>query len=264
MVLLFKPNVVKLLATLYFLIAVGSAFFAMISVKHDGAKSTARVPSSLSSHFDLVDPPDIYLMIYDACGHEEMLDFHGIDNSETFDYLLNSGFAIYDGIYSIAGDSVGSMARVLHGTDLPWSGNTRRAIARDGLGINLLKEVGYEIHAIITDDYMVRGSTLDTNLYDSFFPNPQDPELIIAGYKILIGAIWEGIFRFDAEFANVNRAEFLGAKREFLEKENSNPRFLYSHSNYPSHSPNTGVLRVNETELYHDRLLIANEEMRGI
>jgi hypothetical protein len=207
-----------------------------------------------------VHTPDVYLMIYESYANQEMLDYYGYDNSEQLNFLLDQGFAIYDGIYTVGPRSLLSIAHLLHVDPLARFANRRDIIAKDAHGLAAFKAAGYSNHSIMTNDYMIRGS--DPLLYDEYYPNPTDPDYSVASSRIIIDAVLEGQFRVDAEFSRVSNEMYVTEKRKFLAQEVSQPRFLYTHNNYPGHSPDTGVLRPNETQLYLDKFAVANEEMR--
>jgi hypothetical protein len=223
--------------------------------------------SEVSSHntasligIDVSQTPDIYLLIYDSYSNEEMLDYYGIDNTEMFSFLLENNFAIYDGIYSVAASSVESMSHVLNMSKIPWNRNVRKVVAQDAEALIALKQIGYNVDSIFMDDYMIRGS--EPTIYNTFFPDPNTSDSKIPSYKIIITAIFEGFFRFDADFSTITYGDFLQKKHQYISESSSSPRFLYAHSNFPDHSPSGVPSRPNEIELYHERLEVANREMR--
>lgn len=71
-----------------------------------------------------------------------------------------------------------------------------------------------------------------------------------------------GEFRFDTEFNNPSREQFVQYKRSIFEANSYNPVFIYMHSDLPRHSQNSGACRPEETHLFASRLTRANFEMR--
>lgn len=205
---------------------------------------------------ELKKTPDIYLLIYDAYSNEETLNQYGFDNSDQMNYLLDKGFAIYDGTYSIGSASLISMSQVLNIGRLKNAEEYRRNIAGSASGLQVLRNNDYDSYLLTGGDYMTKG--FDTS-YTSVYPSAK---YSIKPYKIIYDAILEGEFRFDAEFSTGTRDTFLKAKSEILKNVNENPEFMYQHSSFPGHSQNSGVLRDDETELHIESLLIANEEIK--
>ena len=229
-------------------------------------ESSAQIasPTDIESLFIGKTPtytPDIYLLIYDAYGNEEMLDFYGIESKEIFSFLLEQDFTVYDGIYTVGPISLESMSHVLNMKKTSWSTNLRKVVAEEALGLVALKEAGFSIDSVMKDDYLIRGFL--PALYDYYIPSPDAFDESIPSYNIIMTAIAEGQFRFDADFSKFSYEEFLTFKKNYLATQEEKPRFFYSHSDIPGHSPNTGVLRSNETELYEERILISNNEIKN-
>ena len=263
----------QVFAVIFFVVNIGvavaqSGIFAGSSVDSDTIQTVSQTDlgSGLHSYLAEKEPirtPDVYLLVYESYGNQETLGFYGIDNSRQMEYLLDSGFAIYDGTYSVGAPSVGSISHMLHMERLPQIDTRfmRSIVAQEATALKLFSELGYRNNAVMKDDYMIRASL--PTAYDYFFPNPSDPNLSISSVQIITTAILAGEFRFDADFSKVTYNTYLQEKRNFLSSVSETPRFLYTHNDFPGHTPNTEVLRANETELFYDRLLIANEEMRS-
>ena len=199
---------------------------------------------------------NVYLLIYDSYPNEETLKSYKYDNSDQFNYLLENGFAIYDGTYSIGCNSLMSMSQVLHVSPVRGMVSYREKVAGDADGLKIFRSLGYDTYFFNRGSYMTSGYEPQ---YTSFYP---DTSLSIASYKIITTAILEGEFRFDVKFSEDTQEGYLKAKSNIFIEKNINPEFVYAHSNYPEHSQNSGVLLPNETELYIERLKIANKEMK--
>jgi hypothetical protein len=255
-----NKKLLYIFAIIFFVVNIATALFQSDETSSYQAIEQESGILNFTAQRTPVHTPDVYLMIYESYANQEMLDYYGYDNSEQLNFLLDQGFAIYDGIYTVGPRSLLSIAHLLHVDPLARFANRRDIIAKDAHGLAAFKAAGYSNHSIMTNDYMIRGS--DPLLYDEYYPNPTDPDYSVASSRIIIDAVLEGQFRVDAEFSRVSNEMYVTEKRKFLAQEVSQPRFLYTHNNYPGHSPDTGVLRPNETQLYLDKFAVANEEMR--
>ncbi|MBU2540887.1 MAG: hypothetical protein KJ593_03195 [Candidatus Omnitrophica bacterium] len=210
--------------------------------------------------------PDCFLLTFDAYAANETMLKYGIDNNAQEDYLIQNGFHIYKGIYSLAPGSKPSMDCVFNirrTSRQSWlsalmgprySDFYGAGFSGNGAVQNILKENGYETFGIFSSYYFFRevGS-----FYDQSFPTKA-----VAFYKLLAKSIFEGEFRFDVELSKKNYFKYLAKKNEVLASTTSKPRFLYTHNEFPNHSQNSGRCLGNEIELYKERLVKANKEMR--
>ncbi len=196
--------------------------------------------------------PNIYLLVYDAYVNNETMLGYGIDNSNQEEYLRSQGFVLYPHTYSIAADTLGSMSRVLNAST-EFNGPKRRAVSGDGIVQDTLKLLGYDTYGLFPTDYMFRGIG---SSYDFSIPKGTEPS-----YELLTSAILTGEFRFDMGFDNQPHAKYVETKQGELKSDSKHPVFMYSHSDLPAHSQNSGVCLKDETELYKGRLLNANIEM---
>ena len=106
------------------------------------------------------------------------------------------------------------------------------------------------------NDYMTRGFERQ---YDLSLPGDM---YSIDSYKIIINAVLEGEFRFDAELSTFNYKSYVEMKQMVLSQKLKKPEFMYTHSNYPGHTQNSGVLSPSDTEKHFKGIIKANEEMR--
>jgi hypothetical protein len=200
--------------------------------------------------------PNIYLLVYDAYVPNETMLAYGIDNSAQEQYLVDQGFVLYPHTYSIGSASAETMSRVLNASRR-FYGSNKRAVSGDGVVQKIAKDMGYETYGLFPTDYMFRdlGSS-----YDHFIPETSIPPYVLMAKAILVGE-----FRFDIEnvgFAPQVRRQFVETKQEIFKNTPENQFFMYTHSNLPSHSQNSGACLPNETKLYQDRLTQANSEMK--
>ncbi|MFT3893882.1 MAG: hypothetical protein QM730_19815 [Anaerolineales bacterium] len=200
--------------------------------------------------------PNVYLLVYDAYVPNETMLAYGIDNSAQESYLVDQGFTLYPHTYSIGAASAVTMSRVLNASS-DYYGDMRRGVSGDGVVQNMLKHLGYETYGIFPSDYMFRGVG---SSYDHSIPRNSVPM-----YVQLSKAIFVGEFRFDIEnvgFTQQSREQFIEAKRDVFKSLPGDQAFIYTHSNFPSHTQNSGACLPDETDLFRGRLDIANAEMQ--
>ena len=203
----------------------------------------------------IVNPVNIYLLIYDSYANEETMKHYGIDNSEQISFLKHSGFTIYPGIYSVGAHSTASMSTMLD-VSLNLKGDIRAFTSGYASVPKVLSQNGYNIIGIFSSDYFLRGQR---PYYDEFFPISR-----VKSCALMIASILEGEFRFDfeVEFGDVHYPDYVKRKRHILTLNRAKPVFMYTHTHYPGHSQNSGKCLPDETERYLERLEIANDEMK--
>lgn len=197
--------------------------------------------------------PNIYLLVYDAYVTNETMLEYGIDNSAQEEYLEALGFKLYPHTYSVGADTIATMSWTLCAST-EYYGNSRRGVSGDGIVQNLLKSFGYETYGIFHNDYLFLGIG---SSYDFSFPKAAH-----STYKLLVKAIFMGEFRFNVEFAQPSREQFIEYRISAFRNMPNKPRFVYMHDLFPNHSQNSGVCLPNETELYGRRLIPANYRMK--
>jgi len=255
--LLFKFNLRSLL---YLLVAVN---FISNSIVQFTYREGIQTPSNLDQIDNLlitmidsrqpVATPNIYLLVYDAYVINETMLAYGIDNLDQEQYLEGLDFKIYPHTYSVASSSIDTMSQALN-SSTNYYGDRRRAVSGDGVVQNLLEEFGYNTYGVFPTDFFFRGIFPSYDYY--WFPGAS------SSVPLLTKAIFLGELRFDLDFDKVPHEEYTHEKETILSKVTEEPRFLYTHTNLPGHSQNSGVCRPNETELYIERLASANVEMR--
>lgn len=197
--------------------------------------------------------PNVYLLVYDSYVPNETMIGYGIDNVEQENWLTGKGFHLYSNIYSIGSSTIGTMSRVLDVTD-DLTGNKRRPVSGNGAVQYILKNLGYETYGIFVSDFMFRGikSSYDFSI----------PRLAKTQSRLLITAILIGEFRFDIGFDEQTHDEFIAEKGEIFKEISQKKVFVYSHTNLPGHSQNSGHCRDNEIEIFAEKLARANTEMK--
>ncbi|MDP8236213.1 MAG: hypothetical protein P9M08_07500 [Candidatus Erginobacter occultus] len=198
--------------------------------------------------------PSIYLLVYDAYVPNETMLEYGIENSTQEEYLEELGFRIYPRTYSVGEYSIVSMSRVLEASTDYYSAS-RRGVSGDGTVQRLLKSFGYETYGIFRHHEFFRGIG---SRYDFSFPEPRTGTTP----ALLVKAILMGEFRFDVEFDPTSPEQFRAYKMGVFGNASSPPRFVYTHSPLPNHSQNSGVCLPDETDLFRERLVEANVQMK--
>jgi hypothetical protein len=240
-----------------------AVYFAANSIVQLNARDSTQYSSSVDQDDNKlvaligarepVVAPSIYLLVYDSYVASETMSAYGIDNRVQEQYLEGLGFKIYPHTYSLGALSIASMSRVLN-CSVSFYGNPRRGVSGDGVVQNLLEESGYKTYGVFPTDYFFRGIVPS---YDYSFPG------YASSASLLIEAILEGEFRFDIDFDEVSREEYLQEKESVLSEVSEEPRLIYTHSRSPGHSQGSGVCLPNQVELYGDALVRANLEMRN-
>ena len=214
-----------------------------------------EIDNKLITLIDSKEPsitPNIYLLVYDAYVVNETMLVHGINNQPQEQYLEETGFQLYPYTYSLGAWSAGSMSRVLNAS-VDYYGVERKAASGNGVVQYLLKGFNYKTYGVFPSDYFFRGIEPS---YDYFFPgHSESPNIILKG--ILIGE-----FRFDIGFEEIPHEQFVREKLKLFSESLETPKFIYTHSHYPSHSQNSGTCLPNEVDLYKEKLLKANIQMK--
>jgi hypothetical protein len=196
--------------------------------------------------------PSIYLLVYDAYVSNETMLGYGIDNSAQEEYLSELGFQHYPHTYSVNNFSIGTMSKVLNAATDSY-GNPRKGVSGDGIVQNALRSFGYRMYGLFPNDYYFL--EIDP-AYDYSVPGrPSSP-------GILARAIFMGEFMFDIGYNKLPREQFVAAKQKVFSRVSADPLFVYTHSDLPGHTQNSGACRPEETDLYAARLANANAEMR--
>lgn len=196
---------------------------------------------------------NVYLLIYDAYVPAETMRAYGIDNSAQETFLMENGFVVYPGVYSIGPSTLDTMNPVFNLADMDYEYG-KRAVSGDGMVHLAFEYAGYQTVGIFPNDYMFRGigSSYDYSI----------PERSVPPYVYMISSILMGEFRFNLWFDKYSQDQYLKIKEDALLAIAGKRSFVYSHSNYPSHSQNSGACLPEEKDLYKERLAVANVEMQ--
>tara|TARA_B100001121_G_scaffold310541_1_gene342335 strand:- start:4820 stop:6709 length:1890 start_codon:yes stop_codon:yes gene_type:complete len=214
--------------------------------------------SPFSNEFDLENKYSIIFLIYDGYPQNETLDLYGFDNSTQTQYLKEHGFKIYNGVYSHGAYSLATMAGVFQGQAKVYDERNARLMTGGYSSFNeLLKDNGYLSVGIFSSSFYLP-PTREPN-YDIYFPSDADRSLSLFT-SLLRG---RQVFK-DLTFSKPHEI-YLNQKLDFLKGIDSltQPVFLYSHSNYPGHTQNSGVCEENEENMWKLDLDKANNEMKN-
>lgn len=208
----------------------------------------------------ITETPNMYILVYESYGNEETIGYYGFDNSKQMNYLVNVGFKVVHGCYSIGSASLDSMTKVLDISNV--SSNLPSYTSGNATGLNYLKELGYKTVAVFSSLYFFTGQPINSLRWDLYYPDRTRTGW--AGV-VLFNSILEGIFRHNA-FENYlgNYEEYVSTKRQHLTNlKNFSPALFYTHNSHPGHTQNSGVCLPEEKDKFFDNLRRANDEMQG-
>lgn len=243
-----------------FFIAVFVFTLVRSSSNEETTSNEIQNPSGNSNLYEIVmerEPlykPNIFLLTYESYVENETMLQYGIDNTEQEKFLLDNGFHIYRGNWTVGNYTLYSLDAVLNVSHLS---EDHTGTSGNGIVHNILSKANYKTYGVFPYDYFFRG--VGTS-YDHSFPNPIPTNMLLMFPRQIL----EGQFRFEAEleFDQPPYPDYLSEKRAVLAKNNEYPIFLFSHSLYPGHSQNSGQALGDEVEIYRTGLVKANEEMR--
>jgi hypothetical protein len=245
---------------LYFFVVIFFIAGLAFQLTPHGSSTTSPVSTNESNKLvELVgsrkplSTPDIYLLIYDSYAIDEAMLGYGINNTAQEEYLEGLGFKLYPHTYSVGADTIASMGRVLCAS-AEFCGVERTGVSGGGVVQNLLKSFGYETYGVFESDYFFQGIG---SSYDFSFP-----KATASTYKLVVKAIFMGEFRFDVQFDQPSREQFVEYKISTFQNLPNEPKFVYAHDSLPDHSQTSGACLPNETELYRERLIQANYQMK--
>ena len=252
-----KPRLVSYAVVLFLVFQVPAVALASLP-SNDGTSPLSSLSASTGENSpygqlgEWKDKPDVFFLVYESYANEETMNFYGIDNSRQMDFLLDSGFTIYDGTYTLTSGSLASMSKVLDISSERVEAE-RLVLSGESSVARAFQSQGYRTAGIFSTNYFSLGVQPS---YDDYFPLvPLDPNMLLL-------SVARGEFRFDDSYTQVDYGAFLQRKREAMAQTTGQPPlFLHSHNSLPGHSQNSGVCRPNESRLYAERLLEANREM---
>ena len=214
--------------------------------------------SLFSTELNLENKFSVIFLIYDGYPQNETLELYGFDNSTQTQYLKEQGFEIYNGVYSHGAYSLATMAGVFQGQAEVYDERNARLVTGGYSSFNeLLKDNGYLSVGIFSSSFYLP-PTREPN-YDIYFPSDADRSFSLFT-SLLRG---RQVFK-DLTFSKPHEV-YLNQKSNFLKRIDSlnQPVFLYSHSNYPGHTQNSGTCKENEKNMWKLDLDKANNEMKN-
>ena len=212
----------------------------------------------------LSEESNVHVLVYDGIPELGTLEALGIESKDVRDVLAEFGFTLYPDTYTIAIQSVPSMAHTLHmrfasewPKRFPSHGGAKDHHRKIYAGKNatnaILRLNGYSTHAIL-EHYL----TGPWNYYDLITPGPEGVRLDLAA--ALVRGVLQGEFRHDTR-GILKRPDYAAEKSRAIAAAGTK-RFVLSHNRLPGHSQNSGTCRPDETELWRKKLRKAVEIMR--
>ena len=198
----------------------------------------------------------IVVLVYDGYPQNETLKHYGIDNSDQTNFLINNGFAIFNGTYSIGSYSLGTMARFFEGTNVKINEeNSRNITGGYSSFVKALDYNGYQTAGVFPNSFFFPPNIAPN--YDYYFPNKAQRSVKMAN------AILSGYLTDDDAIYTIPYENYLKEKEKILSTigNSINPYFLYTHTYYPGHTQNSGSCLPGEFEEWKNELEYANLEM---
>lgn len=215
---------------------------------HTNIESQVNIPTYFPK--SLKRTPDIYLLVYDAYIDEKFSDHLGIENKTQFTYLKEKGFTVYHDKYSIDRTSLKSMAPVFSMGETKLS--DRKTLVGHSRLDRFLKSQGYETY-YVAKDYFFREEKENAS---GIIITPNEAR------NTLLDGILQGEFKFETISRGYDYSKWKQIKNDLFSRQELKPRLIYTHSPYPGHAQFSGTCLANERELYKERLIKANEEMK--
>lgn len=245
----------RIVSVFFLLNFISAGVFQLFSVDLSPTIQTAAVEGNdlrqMVRDSGVTNTPNVYLFMYDAYVANETMLQYGIDNSAQEAFLSENGFTLYPGAYSLGAKTAESMSYMLN-TSLEINHYIRQAISGDSEVHHIFDDLGYLNWGLFPNDFMFRGTVSKYDL--------STPAALSSNH--LLEAILMGEFRFDVGFQDWSHEAYRKEKIRLVSTLPDRPVFIYSHTNYPSHAQNSGGCRENETDLYAERLQVANQEMK--
>lgn len=253
-----------MLGILALVIFIGNTSFQLL-FKNNVNTGSYPLDSSIesSSLYTLVDgkepilKPNVYLLVYDSYVPSETMASYGIDNTSQERYLLAQGFTLYPDVYSVAADTLNSMSMVFNASTNLY-GHLRKGVSGDGVVHHVFNRIGYKTLGIFSSDYMFLGFP---SSYDFSFPGFLETGSGSQTWMSFVEAILMGEFRFTQLLNDVSRSDYLAMKHQALSDSYAEPIFLYTHSDLPGHSQNSGACIPQDIPDFKLDLTDANHEM---
>ncbi|MBP8083575.1 MAG: hypothetical protein KAZ87_10290 [Spirochaetes bacterium] len=225
-----------------------------------GEANTKFQVSTLLQNKEIKRKNDVLLIIFESYADFETLKYYGYDNTDQINFLKDSGFNVYKGIYSLGAPTEQSLSKLFNIDREVY--RHKRYLAGGGAVQALLRKNGYKTYSVYHSSWYLRGLPLSQIESDYCFPLPQG----VMDSKVLVKAVLMGEFTDTVSFEDVKYESFLEEKNKAIGRNSADPVMLYSHSCYPGHGPSGQGLteedQSKEREGYLGRINNANEEMR--
>ncbi len=288
-------NVVS--ATLVIIVAtnIGSYQFKMAGGSEQNSKES--IPQSLTNNEDQLLHPDIYFIILDAYGRQDVLkDIYNFDNSKFLDSLKNKGFYIADEAIANYGQTGLSLASSLNFFYLDeiveiigensLSREPMNVIINENRALSFLKKQGYKVIAFAStrpetqmpsaDVFLSSGTTLN-EFHEGLKNTTPLPDMHSSDKGKDPFARYRMHTMFTLEKLGKIALEYKGQKFIFAHVGLPHPPFVFSpdgkpvqlESRFNDHDGNmlirSGRLTVEEyRKHYRDQLIFLNKQMEHV
>ena len=199
----------------------------------------------------------VVILTYDGYPQNETLQNYGIDNSNQTEYLIENGFTIFNGTYSIGSYSLGTMARLLEGSALRINENNSRTIVGGFSSfVKSLDNQGYETVGVFPSSFYFPPNTKSN--YNYYFPNKAQRSAKTAK-SILSGNLTP---KMPSTLFHIKTILKKKSDSFYYWNHSKSIFFIYTYLFSRSHQ-NSGACLPGEFEQWKDRLEYANVEMKN-
>jgi 60Kd inner membrane protein len=240
--ILFKSgNNAKFLAVSFFLVFTIESTLPLFKSDDSGITKIDETYEVLKHLSEIEAPktklPNVYYLGFDSYVDQSVSDFYGIDNSSQIEWIESQGFDIYPDTYSIGGDTVSSLARMLEMSRFLGSSQSRAFMGYSQVN-DIFQDLGYKTHYIL-EDYFLMGTIAGFN-GDYIFPQGKGISKYQTMY-LIVRNILRGNFDDSVEgmsFGGSTLEEQISDIIRLSSLENETPLFLFTHFSIPGHAPN--------------------------
>ena len=244
--------------TLFFFIGISNQAFSLINENENLDLEALQKDSAFYSILNegLSKKYSIVVLVYDGYPQNEFLNLYGINNSDQTNYLIDNGFHIFNGTYSIGSYSLGTMARFFEGTSIKIDeDNSRNIVGGYSSFVKALDDNGYQTAGVFPSSFYFPPN-MEPN-YDYYFPNKAQRS------RKMATSILRGYLTHKDAIYTIPYESYLEEKNKILSTigNSQDPYFLYTHTYFPGHTQNSGTCLPGEFDEWKKELEYANLEM---
>lgn len=249
-----QKKILRIIVIVAIISSLPTLLFGFLNQKHKNQPIiNDKLPQFLSKK--LTSKPDIYFLVYDSYVGTALMKYYGINNNKQIQYLKSQGFSLHENLYSLYSRSAKSIASTLNMSHPKI--NLYAIIVGESVVNKFLQKEGYKTHYLLSP-YFLNGA----GSFKGDFSYPAVDIKKSYGIDLMLNSIARGEFKFDVIYEGYDRNELRTIKREIFTKKTDYPKFVYTHSNLPGHSQDSGACLTDEVDRYKRKLQWANIEMK--